>query len=52
MMTLPIGSRWTSSGGRSCSEVVAAPWSTWSARSCTVATMVGTKGEDVVWTMG
>jgi len=52
MMTLPVGSRWTSSGGRSCFEAAVAPWSTWSKRPCTEPTVVETNGEDVVWTMG
>jgi len=39
--------------GRSCSEAVAAPWSTWSGRPYTEAIVVmWTKGKYVVWTMG
>jgi len=36
---------------RSCFEAAATPWSTWSERPCTKPTIIGTEGEDVVWTM-
>jgi len=52
MMTLPVGSHLTSSGGRSCSEAAVAPWSTWSERPCTEPAVVRTEGEDVLWAMG
>ena len=49
MMTLLVGLCWTSLRGRSCSEAVAASWST---RPYTEATVVAwTNGEDVVWTI-